>query len=102
MKFNMVENGGAIAVELSGAIDFSCNEEFEVMLDSIKAKTPKKVVFDLAGVSSLDSVGLGLLFIAREEFADINCPFALRRASGSVARLLALTNAKMAFVLDDN
>ena len=72
------------------------------MLDTIKTRNPRKVVFDLGGVSSLDSVGLGLLFIAREEFTDIQCPFSLRKASGSVARLLALTNAKMSFVLDDN
>ena len=102
MKYNLVENGGDIVVELSGAIDFSCNEEFEVLLDVLKARSPTKIVFDLSHVVSLDSVGLGLFFIAREEFTEIHCPFSLRRATGSVARLLALTNARMSFVLDED
>ena len=102
MKYNLIDNGGEFKVELNGGIDFSCNEDFESMLDVIKARKPRRVVFDLGAVTSLDSVGLGLLFIAREEFNDVQCPFALSRASGSVARLLALTNAKMSFVMDDN
>ena len=102
MKYNLTEAAGTFVVELSGAIDFSCNEEFEVLLETIKARRPQKVVFDLGGVSSLDSVGLGLLFIAREEFTEFNCPFSLRKAHGAVARLLALTNARMSFVIDDN
>ena len=101
MKHQLLEHGDKTVVELSGSIDFSCNEEFETMLETIKGKNPKQVVFDLKGVSSMDSVGLGLLYIAREEFDGVCSRFALRGANGAPARLLALTRARMAFAFDD-
>ena len=102
MKYGLNESNGTVIVELSGVIDFACNEEFEVLLDTIKARKPTRIVFDLSAVDSLDSVGLGLMYIAREDFEEIHCPFSLRRPSGPAARLLALTNSKMAFVIEDN
>lgn len=100
MKYTSSESAGALIVNITGILDFSCNEEFEVMLDSLKASKPRKVVIDLSGVSSLDSVGLGLLFIAKEEFTDIQCQFSLRRPQGAVARLLNLSNARMTFSIE--
>lgn len=100
MRFTITDENGATIVNLTGEVEFSCNEEFEVMLDDLKAAKPKKIVMDLSGVTALDSVGLGLLFIAKDEFAELNCPFALRRPQGAVARLLSISNARMTFVME--
>lgn len=100
MRFTTHEENGATIVSLTGSIEFSCNEEFEAMLDDLKAAKPKKVIMDLSGVTILDSVGLGLLFIAKDEFGEMECPFSLRRPQGAVARLLAISNARMTFIIE--
>ena len=101
MKYQLQEHGDKLVVELSGGIDFSCNEDFETMLEIIKSRNPKQITFDMKNVGSMDSVGLGLLYIAREEFDSISSKFSLRGANGAPARLLTLTRAKMAFTIED-
>lgn len=83
---------------LEGQLDFSANDSFEHLLDGLKVDKPQRLVFDLTGLTSIDSVGLGLLYIASEDLAGV--PVVLRHPQGYVARLLDLTDAKKMFQIE--
>jgi anti-anti-sigma factor len=90
--------GDRIVVSLEGALGFASNEEFRRMLFHVKESPRRKTVaLDLARVTAIDSIGVGLLHIAREDFAALGSETELSNASGGVEKLLRLTNAAARF-----
>ena len=91
------ERSGTITVTMDGQLHFSDNEWFRDMLAGLLLKKPQSVVFDLSKLASVDSVGLGLLCIAREDVESINARFSVASPRGNVARLFDLTGAAQLF-----
>ena len=90
MFHHKIENSGSeVTVKLTGAFTFAASEDFRALLGKLVDLAPDRVIFDMSGVTHVDSVGLGLLFIAREELKSI----ALRKPRQSVTRMLELIEA---------
>lgn len=98
MQYKVQNDGNTALVVLEGQLDFSANDTFEKLLDGLKSAPPAKLVFDLSGLSTIDSVGLGLLYIASEDLQGV--PVVLRNPQGYVARLLELTDAAKMFQIE--
>lgn len=99
MKYTITERNGVAEVHLEGQLNFSANEEFHVLLDKLLAMKPNAVTFHMGKLSMVDSVGLGLLYIANEDLGNIRAPITLAGATDGVARLLDLTEANKLFTL---
>ncbi len=99
MSINITTSQDGITVKFDGPLNFSINEAFETTIEQPKklAPKPKRVTFDLARVNQIDSVGLGLLYIAHEDFSDLRVPFTLAEPSEPVKRLLELTESEKTF-----
>lgn len=98
MEYKVQNDGSTALVTLEGQLDFSANDTFEKLLDALKSNPPTRLVFDLTGLSTIDSVGLGLLYIASEDLSGV--PVILRNPQGYVARLLDLTDAAKMFEIE--
>ena len=101
MQYKISESGDAATVSLDGQLNFSCNEEFRNLLSSLQAIKLKNVIFNLSNLSGIDSVGLGLLYIAQEDLAESGMKLSLASPRNSVARLLELTDAAKMFSIID-
>ncbi|MGE5505048.1 MAG: STAS domain-containing protein [Actinomycetota bacterium] len=98
MQYQVNASGSEIRVSLRGELNFLANEDFQRFLLEVMPKASgMTVVIDLAGIGRMDSVGLGLLYIAKEEFAGIKAPVVLARPADAVFRLLELTDAGKSF-----
>lgn len=93
MQYNVARNGQAVTVALQGQLNFAANDTFAVLLRDLDSVGRAKVVFDLSGLSHIDSVGLGLLYIAQEELDRAGATMSLARPKSGVKRLLELTEA---------
>lgn len=98
MEYKVQNDGSTALVTLEGQLDFSANDTFEKLLDVLKSNPPSTLIFDLTGLSTIDSVGLGLLYIASEDLSGV--PVILRNPQGYVARLLDLTDAAKMFQIE--
>lgn len=98
MEYKVQNDGSTALVTLEGQLDFSANDTFEKLLDVLKSNPPTTLVFDLTALSTIDSVGLGLLYIASEDLSGV--PVILRNPQGYVARLLDLTDAAKMFQIE--
>jgi HptB-dependent secretion and biofilm anti anti-sigma factor len=98
MEYKVQNDGSTALVTLEGQLDFSANDTFEKLLDALKSNPPSTLVFDLTALSTIDSVGLGLLYIASEDLSGV--PVILRNPQGYVARLLDLTDAAKMFQIE--
>jgi len=97
MDYRFSEQGGATHVTLTGQLNFAANEDFQAIVERVSKLRGAKIVFDLSGLSHIDSVGLGLLYIAHEELAANNSHLTLLHPRDTVLRMLQLTEADETF-----
>lgn len=97
MQFRVKEDGANVEVTLEGQLNFAANEDFQSLLSQLTSHKGKKVVFEMSGLSHIDSVGLGLLYIAREDLAEGGSSISLAHPRDNVYRMLELTEAHKTF-----
>ena len=90
MQIAKAMNGAAFEVKLSERMTFSDNGSFRSLLDDIVKAGAKKCVFDLSGLASIDSAGLGMFVIALDQGKKQGWTLALRSPKGQVKTLLEL------------
>ena len=97
MQFRIKEDGAEVHVALEGQLNFAANEDFRILLTQLAGQKNKKVFFEMAGLSHIDSVGLGLLYIAGEDLAEGGSTITLANPRDNVFRMLELTEAHKTF-----
>ncbi len=97
MQYRIRPEGATVSVSLEGQLNFAANEDFQKMLTELAAHKGKKVVFEMAGLSHIDSVGLGLLYIAKEDLGEGGSTITLAGPRDAVYRMLELTEAHKTF-----
>ena len=93
MQYSVAKNGSAVTVALQGQLNFAANDTFAILLRDLDGVSGSRVVFDLSALSHIDSVGLGLLYIAQEELDRLGTAMSLAKPQSGVKRLLELTEA---------
>ena len=97
MQFRVKDEGAQVQVSLEGQLNFAANEDFRQLLTQLAGIKNKTVIFEMAGLSHIDSVGLGLLYIAGEDMADGGSSIVLAHPRDNVFRMLELTEAHKTF-----
>lgn len=97
MQFRVKEEGGTVQVALEGQLNFAANEDFQALLTQLGGFKNKTVIFEMAGLTHIDSVGLGLLYIAREDLSEVGATITLAHPRDNVFRMLELTEAQKTF-----
>lgn len=98
MEYRIDKDGDAATVAFKGDITFSENVSFRQLLKDIAEIEIKRCVFDLANVDMVDSAGLGMFLIAREQAETSGWNLSVSGAQGHVASMLKLT--KLSDLLD--
>jgi len=99
MQYRMRQEGGGYVISLEGQLNFAANEEFQGLLEQLASCRNANVTLDLSGITHVDSVGLGLLYVARDDLADRGSTIVLAHPRGKVVRLLELTQAAKTFTI---
>lgn len=97
MQFRVKDDGTGVHVALDGQLNFAANEDFQSLLAQLGGMKGRKVTFEMSGLSHIDSVGLGLLYIAREDLAENGSSISLANPRDNVLRMLELTEAHKTF-----
>jgi anti-anti-sigma factor len=81
--------GRTAEVALRGDLDMAAAFKLEPAIDDVVSENAvDEVVLDLAGVSFMDSAGLGSLLSTRERLSDLGIDAELRRPSEAAQRVL--------------
>ena len=89
MNLTVELQGECYIVAVEGAIGIGQIEEFAQVIESVRKKSPKKVIFHLSGTTSLYSAGIGCLLAFTDQ---------IERAGGIV--MLAAVPKKIRTILD--
>ncbi len=78
-------------VGLSGRLVFSENRAFRSVVEDLGDHHGKALVFNLSELEFIDSAGLGMLLIAKEEAERLSMPLTLRGAQGQVREMFEIS-----------
>ncbi|SEH33641.1 STAS domain-containing protein [Magnetospirillum fulvum] len=99
IQYRLEDNEDGLTVTLEGRLDFAAERQFLELLSDLVVSHRRRVRFDLSGLSHIDSVGLGLLYIAREDLGSVNIALDLVRPRDTVLRMLELTETTKVFAI---
>lgn len=91
MEYDIRINDTAATVVFKGDITFSENVGFRHVLKELNEAEVKSCVFDLTDVAMVDSAGLGMFLIAKEQADTNGWKLSVTGAQGHVASMLKLT-----------
>lgn len=100
MDFHLHQDQLSVRVALCGRLTFAQHGAFRDVVARLD-DLGEAVVLDLAEVDFIDSAGLGMLLVAREQVARRGGRISLCNATGQVGRMLALAKFGDFFAIDD-
>ncbi|WP_430474743.1 STAS domain-containing protein [Thalassospira lucentensis] len=101
MNYKTEFANGTTSVELTGRFTFGDHSSFRKLIEEIRAHQAETHILDVAGVEFIDSAGLGMLLLARDEGEKSNTTVILRGAQGQVKRMLEVARFDTLFKLED-
>jgi HptB-dependent secretion and biofilm anti anti-sigma factor len=92
-------NAGCIAV--GGELTFTDQGPFKEMITELFQAKGAAVVIDLSKLEMIDSAGLGMLLLAREEAKKSERKLILAHPTGQVKRMFGVTKFDKLFTVQD-
>jgi anti-sigma B factor antagonist len=84
-----------VVLEMTGRIVLGNNaRDVELQLAELLAAGSKKIVFDLQGVSMLDSTGVGILVVCQGKVTQAGGQLRIAGAAGVVEEILQMTSVQ--------
>lgn len=101
MNYHTEQADKTTIVELSGRFTFGDHSNFRKLIEEMRAHRSETQVLDISGVEFIDSAGLGMLLLARDEGEKARATVILRGAQGQVKRMLEVGRFDTLFKLED-
>jgi len=87
MQVEKRTNDTSLEIKFSGNLSFSDHSAFRSLLSDVSRDGVRSCVFDLSGLTSIDSAGLGMFMIARDEAAKNGWKLTIKSPKGRVKSL---------------
>ena len=98
MNFNFSANNTTVAI--NGDLTFTDHGAFLDVMKRLLGTTGSSIAIDLAQVAFIDSAGLGMLLIARDEARKAGRRLILRSPQGQVKRMFAASKFETLFEIE--
>jgi anti-anti-sigma factor len=90
MDYAIDIKGQEALVRMTGRLTFNDHVKLRALIREMLQNTAKRQILDLTNLEFVDSAGIGMLLIAREELSNLDKHFILRKAGGQVKRVLTV------------
>ena len=101
MDFNLETNGQECSISLSGRLTFNDHARMRALIKEASRRDVTKVLFDLSALEFIDSAGVGMILIAREELDGHQKKLTLRKATGQVKRVITVAQLSKLVEIDN-
>jgi len=88
-------------VRLNGRLTFNDHAKLRALIREMLQNKAKRQVLDLGALEFVDSAGIGMLLIAREEMANVDKQLVLRSATGQVKRVLTVAQLNKIVTIEE-
>lgn len=87
MEYEAEQTDAEGVYRLTGRLTFNDHAKMRGLIREMQHGKAKRQTLDLGGLEFVDSAGIGMLLIAREELRNMDKEFILRGATGQVKRV---------------
>ncbi len=98
MKIQFQDNGARVS--FSGEFTFADHAAFRDVAGRLLQTKDETVIINLSQLQVIDSAGLGMLLIARDEVGKSNRKLVLAQPQGQVKRMFAVTKFDQLFTIE--
>lgn len=99
MNFNVRRFDNGVEIAIRGRMCFSDHAEFRDVLAAFDGEPGEQIVFNLQDLEFIDSSGLGMLIIARDEAKKKQMTLVLENTRSEVRRLMDMARFDRFFTL---
>jgi HptB-dependent secretion and biofilm anti anti-sigma factor len=97
MEFTSTHKPNGLNVSLSGKLTFEDNTKFRQILTLLDKGDVKTLDMDFSDLDFIDSAGLGMLLLLRQECMNRNTSLSLQATRGQVKRIFAISKFDQLF-----
>ncbi|CAO3372570.1 MULTISPECIES: STAS domain-containing protein [Azospirillum] len=101
MDYGIEDKEQETLVRLRGRLTFNDHAKLRALIREMLQNRAKRQVLDLSTLEFVDSAGIGMLLIAREEMANADKQLVLRSAAGQVKRVLTVAQLNKIVTIED-
>lgn len=101
MDYGIESKDQDTVVRLRGRLTFNDHAKLRGLIREMLQLSGKRHILDLSALEFVDSAGIGMLLIAREELANVNKTLVLRSAQGQVKRVLTVAQLSKIVTIED-
>ncbi|KAA0677503.1 STAS domain-containing protein [Roseomonas genomospecies 6] len=101
MDYGIEDKEQETLVRLRGRLTFNDHAKLRALIREMLQNKAKRQVLDLSALEFVDSAGIGMLLIAREEMANADKQLVLRSAAGQVKRVLTVAQLNKIVTIED-
>lgn len=91
MDYTSSVSGNAVSLKLSGQFTFADTQKFKEILDIVTGKKAKSLSLDFLNVTFIDSSGMGMLLLLRDEAQNNSISLNLLSPQGQVEKLFNIS-----------
>lgn len=99
MEYNVSHQGNDRRVVLQGHFTFTDNHKFKQIMQLMEQPDIRSITLDFAGVEFIDSAGLGMLLLLRDECQSRSLSISISSARGQVEKIFLLSRFDQLFTL---
>lgn len=99
MQFNI--DADRKVAEIQGELTFTDHTSFKQLVNNLFEGTASPIVLDLSRLEFIDSAGLGMLLLVRDEVNKSSKKLVLRSPRGQVKRMFAVTKFETLFAVEE-
>lgn len=97
MEFAIVNHPDVMEITMSGQFTFNFNQKFKQILTLLDTIQSPAITVNLRGIDFIDSSGLGMLLLLRDECVKRQIGITLQQAQGQVEKILTISKFDQIF-----
>ncbi|MFD1625925.1 STAS domain-containing protein [Azospirillum griseum] len=101
MDYGIEQRDRDDTIRLRGRLTFNDHAKLRALIGEMKQAKGQRQTLDLSSLEFVDSAGIGMLLIAREEMTAVNKTLVLRGAVGQVKRVLTVAQIGKLIPIED-
>lgn len=100
MEYAITHSNLLTHVRLTGQFTFTDHQKFRRIIEDVRERKSESVKMDFTAVDFIDSAGLGMLLLLREECHNLHIALSLHGAHGQVEKIFMISKFDELFRLD--
>lgn len=99
MECTISNHNRELKVQLTGQFTFADNQKFKRILEVLEAAKPESLQMHFESVDFIDSAGLGMLLLLRDQCQNRNISLSIHSARGQVEKIFMISKFDQLFTL---